>query len=62
MLDERQMTPMNGMMQKLYAHVGHHIVCVTYGDPDDPHDVCIECESCGCVLVSGEDFDSDDEN
>ncbi|WP_320864737.1 hypothetical protein [Dysosmobacter sp.] len=53
---------MNWMMQKLYPHVGHHIVCVTYGDPDDPHDVCIECESCGCVLVSGEDFDDDDEN
>lgn len=62
MLDERQMPAMNWMMQKLYPHVGHHIVCVTYGDPDDPRDVCIECESCGCVLVSGEDFDDDDEN
>lgn len=62
MLDERLMPSMNWMMQKLYPHVGHHIVCVTYGDPNDPHDVCIECESCGCVLVSGEDFDGDDEN
>lgn len=31
MPDERQMPPMNWMMQKLYPHVGHHIVCVTYG-------------------------------
>lgn len=31
MLDERQMPAMNWMMQKLYPHVGHHIVCVTYG-------------------------------
>ena len=30
MLDERQMPAMNWMMQKLYPHVGHHIVCVTY--------------------------------
>jgi len=47
---------MNWMMEKLYPHVGHDIVCVTYGDPENPHDVCIECETCGCVLVSGEDF------
>ena len=62
MLDERHMPAMNWMMQKLYRHVGHYIVCVTYGDPDDPRDVCSECESCGCVLVSGEEFDDDDEN
>lgn len=47
----------NWMREKLYPHVGHQIECVTYGDLDDPHDVCIECISCGCVLVSAEDFE-----
>lgn len=48
---------MNWMQIKLRPHVGHDIVCVYYGDPDDPADVCIECETCGCVLVSAEDYD-----
>lgn len=47
------------MREKLYPHVGHEIECVTYGDPDDPHDVCVECVSCGCVLVSAEDFEEE---
>lgn len=49
----------NIMREKLMAHRGHHIVCVSYGDWDDPADVCIECEDCNEVLVSAEDFDSD---
>ena len=49
------------MMEKIIDHVGHEIVCVAYGDLNDPHDVCIECETCGCVLVSAEDFDETDE-
>lgn len=52
-------TAMNWMMQRLYPHVGHDIVCVTYGDPNNPSDVCIECETCCCVLISGEDFEED---
>lgn len=50
---------MNWMMEKLYTHVGHDIVCVIYGDSQTPHDVCVECETCGCVLVSGENFEED---
>ena len=50
---------MNWMMQKLYPHVGHDIVCVAYGDPREPDDVCIECETCCCVLISCEDFEED---
>lgn len=39
--------------------VGHDISCVTYGDSEDPDDVCIECDECGTVLVSAEDFEAD---
>ena len=47
--------------EDLIGHVGHEIVCVTYGDEPDYGDiskdnlnVAVECETCGCVLV---DFD-----
>ena len=52
---------MNYIYEKLRAHIGHNVVCVAYGDIDNPADVCIECEDCGCVLISAEDFE-DDEN
>jgi len=50
----------NWMREKLIGHIGHKIVCVAYGDIDDPRDVCIECETCGCVLVSAENYDEVD--
>jgi len=45
--------------QDLRTHVGHKIVCVSYGaDPDqEPFNVAIECETCGTVL---QDFDNPD--
>ena len=39
--------------------MGHDISCVTYGDSEDPSDICIECDECGTVLVSAEDFEAD---
>ena len=50
----------NYMYEKLKSHIGHSIVCVAYGDIDDPIDICIECEDCGCVLVSAEDFEDEE--
>ena len=47
------------MFAKLLPHRGHAISCVSYGPWDDPQDVCIECEHCGTVLVSAEDFNDD---
>ena len=44
------------MWEKLLAHRGHEIECVSYGDWDDPVDVCIECVDCNEVLVSASDF------
>lgn len=47
----------NLLWKKLKPHIGHRVVCVCYGDFEDPCDICIECEDCGEVLVSAEDYD-----
>ncbi len=36
---------------ELLAHVGHDIKCVIYGEPGDPQNVAIECETCSTVLI-----------
>lgn len=41
----------------LLQHFGHVIGCVVYGDESDPHNVALECETCGVVLM---DFDNDE--
>lgn len=53
----------NYMAEKLRPHIGHNVVVVYYGDAKDPHDICVECEDCGVVLVSAEDYEEkgDDE-
>jgi len=58
-MDER-IEHTNWMRIKLRPHVGHNIACVVYGNPDNPADICIECETCNCVLVSAEDYDESD--
>ena len=50
----------NTIYEKLKPHIGHNIVCACYGDPDDPVDICIECEDCNEVLISAESFDNED--
>ena len=43
--------------QSLSQHVGHKIVCVTYGKPSEPPvNVAIECEDCNEVLL---DYDNE---
>jgi hypothetical protein len=39
------------MYQKLLEHRGHKVEIVSYGDPDSPENVAIECEDCHSVLV-----------
>lgn len=39
------------LWNELLAHRGHNIRIVSYGDPDDPVDVCLECEDCGEVIL-----------
>ncbi len=42
------------LWDKLLSHRGHHVCIVTYGDIDDPANVCLECEDCGEVLIDAE--------
>lgn len=42
------------MYDFLMPHIGHKIVCVPYGNPENPDDICIECETCNQVLFSAE--------
>lgn len=51
MLEEK-----NWVADKLRAHIGHKIAVVTYGKGDVHEDICVECEDCGEVLISAEDF------
>ena len=38
--------------ESLREHIGHKIVCVCYGKKNqDPHNVALECEDCGEVLL-----------
>ena len=48
---------MNWLFEKLKPHIGHKIVCVSYGDSNEPVDICIECVDCCEVLLSSETFD-----
>jgi hypothetical protein len=43
----------------LRNHVGHKIECVTYGDPNDPENVAVECTTCNEVLM---DFDKPEQS
>ena len=44
----------NYMYEKLKNHIGHNLVCVVYGDAENPTNICIECEDCNEVLISVE--------
>ena len=38
----------------LNEHFGHDVKIVRYGDTHSPADVCLECESCGAVILDAE--------
>ena len=50
----------NYTYEKLKNHIGHDIVCVAYGDIDNPVDICVECEDCNEVLVSAETYEKEE--
>ena len=50
----------NFMYEKLKNHIGHNVVCVSYGDYYDPDDICIECEDCNEVLISTETYEEEE--
>lgn len=47
---------LNNGFRDLLEHVGHDVVLVTYGPENNPANVALECQTCGCVLL---DFDND---
>ena len=49
------------MYDLLRRHIGHNVVCVAYGDPNDPQDICIECEDCNEVLISVETLEEEED-
>lgn len=44
----------NELWNALLKHFGHNVEIVCYGDSNDPHDVCLECADCGCVILDAE--------
>lgn len=42
------------LWNKLKKHRGHKVSIVSYGDWDNPEDVCLECEDCGEVVLDAE--------
>lgn len=42
------------LWKALEQHEGHSVHIVKYGDPDDPADVCLECDDCGVVILDAE--------
>lgn len=38
----------------LLKHRGHKVSIVSYGDSDDPVDVCLECDDCNEVVLDAE--------
>ncbi len=41
----------NVLWSTLLAHWGHNVRIAVYGNPDDPVDVCLECEDCDEVIL-----------
>lgn len=42
------------LWNELKKHRGHKVSIVSYGDWDNPKDVCLECEDCGEVVLDAE--------
>ena len=44
----------NLLWEILLEHRGHNVRIVSYGNVDDPADVCLECEDCNEVILDAE--------
>ena len=56
MMKKGEIKVKNYIFEKLKNHIGHNLVCVAYGEMENPADICIECEDCCEVLVSAQNF------
>ena len=51
-MEENIMDDMNMVLwNELKKHRGHKVNIVSYGDWDNPADICLECEDCGEVVL-----------
>lgn len=50
-MDENPNTMLWDILKK---HRGHTVNIVSYGDWDNPQDICLECEDCGEVVLDAE--------
>ena len=39
------------LWEMLKNHRGHHVYIASYGDWDDPVNISLECEDCGCIVI-----------
>lgn len=53
-ISPEETNPDHLLWNMLKTHVGHNVSIVTYGNPDAPADVCLECKDCGCVILDAE--------
>ena len=49
-----ELNPDEILWNALLAHRGHAVNIVSYGDWNEPQNVCLECEDCGCVVLDAE--------
>lgn len=42
------------LWNELKKHRGHKVSIVSYGDWNNPSDICLECEDCGEVVLDAE--------
>lgn len=42
------------LWNELKKHRGHKVSIVSYGDYDNPADICLECEDCNEVILDAE--------
>lgn len=47
----------NELWSLLLAHRGHRLTVVSYGNPDNPQNVSLECEDCNEVVLDAEIYD-----
>ena len=52
---ENQMKDSNKILWDiLKKHRGHQVYITSYGDPEHPANICLECEDCGEVVLDAE--------
>ena len=52
--DERLWEPDEILWNILFKHRTHKIEIATYGDWDNPQDMCLECVTCNQVILDAE--------